>query len=89
MSRPPRPVTRRATARSAGPDVRIPSGFRDAVLTVVDWTFPWADRIRILFGRPVQVRTLTWTEHRPGKLKTASTAIAAARLFRRRAESNP
>ena len=89
MSRPPRPITARSSVKAPTRDARIPSGYRDAVIIVTDWTFPWADRIRILFGRPVQIRTLTWTEHKPGKLKTASTAIAAARVFRRRAPAPP
>jgi len=45
----------------------LPEGFKDALYCNTTIQFGWRDKIKILFGYKVELRTVTYTENEPGK----------------------
>ena len=83
MSRPPRPKPSGRSIPPAPPrDERIATGYRGGLVVATPLRFRWMDRLRILCGRRVIVRTLTFTEHKPGRLKTGETLVSVEGIFR-------
>ncbi|HKS27786.1 MAG TPA: hypothetical protein VJS44_08200 [Pyrinomonadaceae bacterium] len=45
----------------------LPEGFKDALYCETYIKFDWRDRLKILFGAKVELRTQTFTENQVGK----------------------
>jgi hypothetical protein len=54
-------------------DTGLPAGFRDAVINDIHVHFGFWDRLKILFGWKVDIRSKTYTQQRPGNLQSETT----------------
>lgn len=60
-------------------DDQLPEGFKDALYVETQIFFDWKDRLRILFGYKVELRTQTFCEHAPGKTKPGDNRLLVYR----------
>jgi hypothetical protein len=56
-------------------NIELPEGFEDAVNTNVDIHFDWRDRLKVLIGYTVTVKTETFCQHSPGLVRADSMVI--------------
>lgn len=54
---------------------------KDAIYVHTDIHFDWRDRLRILFGWPVHVRSMTLCEEKPGRVQSVAD-VNIERIFR-------
>lgn len=55
-----------------------PPGFEDALIVDTEVHFGWSDRIRVLFGGRLLVRSVSFTQHRPGLVYPGVTSVSTA-----------
>lgn len=60
-------------------DADLPTGYEDALYTHTTIVFDWRDKLKILFGYKVELRTQTYCEHAPGNTANGETRLSVYR----------
>lgn len=72
------------TAENTTAEHLLPEWAKDCIYSDVQVHLDWLDRIRVLFGRVVEVRLMTDCENAPGRLQTTTTVHVPPIYQRRR-----